>query len=83
MCRMIAELIDNMNVLNGATEGLRTEACFSHNPLNDQEIISVSSTLSVKEAYVSHGSTTVTPLISKLAIWCSQRTTLRFPYGVL
>jgi hypothetical protein len=32
---MIAELIDNIKILNRATEVPRTEVCFSRNPLHD------------------------------------------------
>jgi hypothetical protein len=80
---MIAELIDNVNILDRTTEGSRTEVCFSRNPLYNQETINASGALTVKGAYVSHGSTIVAPLISNLSIYCSQRTTSLFLYDVL
>jgi hypothetical protein len=78
---MIAELIGNMNYLNTAAKGSHAEVCFYRNPLQDQEAINASG-LPRREAYVCHESTTTTPSISNLVICCSQRTTLRFLYGV-
>ena len=60
-----------------------TEVCFSQIQLWYQEAINVSGALQDSEAYVSHGSTKETLLISNLLIRCSQRTMLPFPDGVL
>jgi hypothetical protein len=82
---IIAELFHNMSNL----EYSHRRATY-RSVLFPQPAVSVRSgnhpckqNMEITEAYVSHGSTTTTRLISNLPICYSRRTILRFPYGVL
>jgi hypothetical protein len=80
---MIAELICKMNDLEYGHGRITYRSVLLPHPATQLETINARGMLAVEEAYVSHGSTTATLLISNLLIRESQRTTLRFLCGVL